>query len=245
MAGGEEAVGPVDRTARGELAGVGDDDEGRQVVGLAPQPVTQPGPHRREAVEPEAAVLLKRAGRVVGGLGDHRPDHRQLVGHRADVGEQLGDGQRPLWPLLAELPVRGLRSRPTLPKKTSSRLAPCLPATGRARRSARACRSNESTWLIAPQRQMWIARLRLGGEVRARTGRTRPGSRPPAVPSRSRSEAAAAPARPPPTQEKKPRRSVHIKELVAVEDHPGQRRRAEFFDEPDGPLALLGLGTAC
>src|SRR3954470_15271440 len=88
---------------------------------------------------------------------------------------------------------------------------------------------------------MWMARLALGAKC-GQEGSDSPGTAARSVPSRSINEAAAAPARPPPTQEKKPRRSVHIEELVAVEEDSGQGVRAEFFDQRDGLLSLLEAG---
>ena len=45
----------------------------------------------------------KIAGDVVGGLGDHRVDHRQLVGDPGDVREEVGDPEAALAPPLERI----------------------------------------------------------------------------------------------------------------------------------------------
>jgi hypothetical protein len=87
MAGGQEAVGPVDRAARGLAARVGDDDECRQVLRLTAETVGEPRSQSREAVEAKAGVLLKRRRRVIRSLGDHRVDDRQFIRNLGDFRE--------------------------------------------------------------------------------------------------------------------------------------------------------------
>ena len=87
--GGQEAVGPVDRPAGRLPRRVGDDDEGGQVVGLAPQPVGQPAPSAGKPLRRKPLFCLERRRRVVGRLGDHRADHGQLVGDLGEVREQV------------------------------------------------------------------------------------------------------------------------------------------------------------
>ena len=98
MLGGQEPAGPVEGPAGGvrDAAGVGQDDEAGEVLVLGPQAVRQPGAHRREAHLAEPGVRLEDAGDVVGGLRDHRVDHRQLVGDLGQVREQVGDPQAAL-----------------------------------------------------------------------------------------------------------------------------------------------------
>ena len=93
MLGGEEAAGPVEGPAGRvrDAAGVGQDDEAGKVLVLGPQAVREPGAHRREAHLAEPGVRLEDAGDVVGGLRDHRVDHRQLVGDLGQAREQVGD----------------------------------------------------------------------------------------------------------------------------------------------------------
>src|ERR1043166_4732283 len=76
MTRGEKAVGPVNAAAGGEAARVGDYDKRGKVVGLTSHAVGQPGAERRETVEAEPGVLLKRRRRVVRCFRDHRIDDR-------------------------------------------------------------------------------------------------------------------------------------------------------------------------
>ena len=62
----------------------------RKALVLAAEPIREPGAHRREAHLAKTAVRLKRAGDVIRGLGDHRLDHRQLIGDAGDLGEEIG-----------------------------------------------------------------------------------------------------------------------------------------------------------
>ena len=80
MVGREEATGPVDRSAGRLAAGIGEDDERREVFVDRPQTVAQPGPHGGEAVERESAVHVEGGRRVVVALGDHRVDEAEIVG---------------------------------------------------------------------------------------------------------------------------------------------------------------------
>ena len=91
--GWQETVGPVDGATGGESPRVGDHDMGGQVVSLGPQAVGQPGTKDGETIEPETGVFLEGGGRMVGGFGDHRLDHRQLVGHTGEVRKQFRDPQ--------------------------------------------------------------------------------------------------------------------------------------------------------
>ena len=65
MSRGQETVGPGNRTTCGDAAGVGNDDVGRQFVGLASHAVAKPGAASGESVEAKAGVLLECRGRMV------------------------------------------------------------------------------------------------------------------------------------------------------------------------------------
>ena len=98
MLGGQEPARPVEGPAGGvgDAAGVGQDDEAGKVLVLGPEAVREPRAHRREAHLAEPGVRLEDAGDVVGGLGDHRVDHRQLVGDLGQAREQVGDPEAAL-----------------------------------------------------------------------------------------------------------------------------------------------------
>ena len=91
-----------DRLRLAEPAGRGQDDETRQVVALAAEPVGEPGPHRRPAGDARPGVHEGVRGVVVDRLGDHRADDADLVGDGGDVGEDRAD-------LLAAGPVASER----------------------------------------------------------------------------------------------------------------------------------------
>ncbi len=100
----QKAVGPIDRAARRKTAGVGNDHERRQLVGLRSQAIGEPGAEGRKPVEPKAGVFLKRGRRVIRSLGEHRIDHGQLVGSLGDVGKQFRNPQ-PATAATLELPI--------------------------------------------------------------------------------------------------------------------------------------------
>ena len=166
---------------------------GGQVVGLAAQAVAQPGAQRGEPVEPEAAVLLERRRGVVRGLGDHRADHRQLVGHLGEVREEVGD------PEAALARAGGTPSRACgagRPGRRRRRAARTSRATGRARRSGPACSRTSRPGSSPRTRQMWMARVAFGAKC-GQGGLASPGTRRPGACRRGASApAAAAPARP-------------------------------------------------
>ena len=103
--GGEETGRPVDCPARRLATGVGQDDEGGQVLVVGPQAVRQPRPQGGEAVEGEAGVHQEGGRRVVRGLAVHRMDEGQVVDPLRQVGEQRTDPR----PRLAVLPERERR----------------------------------------------------------------------------------------------------------------------------------------
>lgn len=72
---GEKAVCPVDRSAGGQTARVGQNDIGRQFVGVVAESIGQPRAGRGKAVEAKAGVLLKRGRRVARRFGHHRANH--------------------------------------------------------------------------------------------------------------------------------------------------------------------------
>ena len=88
--GGEEAGAPVGGAAGGALLAGGHDHEGGEVVGFRSEGVGDPG------AEGGAAELLGAGGEedlgggVVEGLGVHGADEGDVVGLRADVGEDFG-----------------------------------------------------------------------------------------------------------------------------------------------------------
>ena len=89
--GWEPAVGKVLALERGESAGVREHHVGRQFLGLAAEPVTEPGAERRAArgaapvvqgVEPLGMIVHARM---------HRADERDLIGHRAELRKQFAE----------------------------------------------------------------------------------------------------------------------------------------------------------
>ena len=96
-----EAVRPADR----HLAAV-QDDEARQVVTLAAEPVGDPRAHARPALLARAGVEEVVRGRVLRERRGHRPDHRDVVHAEPDVREQVAD-RRAAGAAGPELPRRG------------------------------------------------------------------------------------------------------------------------------------------
>ena len=90
---GQEPAAPVvveEQLAAGlALVARGHHDERRQVVGLAAEPVRQPGPHAGPARDLRARHEERHAGRVVDGLGVHASNQADLVGDRSHVREHL------------------------------------------------------------------------------------------------------------------------------------------------------------
>ena len=80
--------------------------ESGQVPVLAAQPVADPGAHAGESGEGRPGVEVEIGLGVGHELGGHGTDHRQLVGHAADVGKEVADGD-PAAPVAFELPGAG------------------------------------------------------------------------------------------------------------------------------------------
>ena len=110
MDGGEESALPVGDAGSGTLPAGLEDHEGRQVLGLGPQAVADPGTHaglpgpRRAGV---AEDLRRPVVEVVGGDGG---DERQVVDDGRGVRKALGEGL-PRLPVSFELPFRTQKPR--------------------------------------------------------------------------------------------------------------------------------------
>ena len=100
----QKTVRPIDRPARWKPARIGQHDIRGEIVRLAAEAVTHPRPEYGEAVQPETGVGLKRRGRVIGRVGDHRANDCQLIRDARDVRKKVRDPQ-PALAALFELPI--------------------------------------------------------------------------------------------------------------------------------------------
>ena len=89
---------------RPKAARIGQDDVRGKIVRLTAKPIAQPRPQNGKTVQTETRVGLKRRWRVISRVGDHRANHRQLIGDTGNVREEVRNPDAALAALL-ELPV--------------------------------------------------------------------------------------------------------------------------------------------
>ena len=87
---GQEAALPVLRLLDGESVRA-QGDEARKVLVLGPEPVGDPGAHRRADLAGLPAVHQQERGLVVRHVGLHRADHAEVVGVLGGALEELAD----------------------------------------------------------------------------------------------------------------------------------------------------------
>ena len=107
---GSPVARPVDYLRRGVLQ----NDEGRQVGVLGPEPVGHPAAEGRTTGEDRSGVHLADAGRMVDAVGPAGADYRQLVGALRHLREPVGDPQARL-PVLLPGPPRRQDGRAEFP----------------------------------------------------------------------------------------------------------------------------------
>ena len=104
MLRGEETIGPIDRPASGQSTRVRQYDLRGEFVGFAAQPIGDPRSHYRKTIESKTGILFESGGCMVGRIGNHGADHRQLIGDFSQVRKQIGDPQAAIATLF-EFPV--------------------------------------------------------------------------------------------------------------------------------------------
>ena len=200
---GRKPLRPVDRAAGGQLAGVGQHDERGQVVGLAAQAVAT-------ARSPALGKPLRRkpvfSWNVAGVWFAVSATIERMTVSSSATPARCGKRSETHSPLC---PAGGSPSRACAAGRPGRRRRRACSSTGE-----RLAVRGDQLGLVVERvdlahrrrtRQMWMARVRLGREVRAaRPGRRRARSRR-AVPSRSSNEAAAAPAEPVPASRRRSR----------------------------------------
>ncbi len=88
---GEEAGAPVDDAAGREAAGIGEDDEGGQVLAFAAESVGDPGAHAGEAGQGVPGVHEEATGPVEGGGAFHGVDEGEVVDAPRQPGKEVAD----------------------------------------------------------------------------------------------------------------------------------------------------------
>ena len=88
---GQKTRRPVNRPARWQTAGIGQDHKGGQVFVDGSQAVAGPRAHAGEPIHREPGVHLKRRGGVVVALGDHRMEERDVIDTFRQVWKKTAD----------------------------------------------------------------------------------------------------------------------------------------------------------
>lgn len=116
---GEESIAEAIESAGWDQASV-ENDEAGEILALASQTVGDPGSHARPSLQGMSGVEKIVGRSVLGKLGGHRADDRELVGVPSDLREQAADFD-PALTVLGKLP-RGPHHRPIVVELSGSYL---------------------------------------------------------------------------------------------------------------------------